>query len=293
MQNKFSANLPQLPPSPMLPTLVGSPMPTPLPSPRHEKSAWFASSTSSSPRSSLSSSTSHPVRLDDYKYARHAQQPAPAGGILGFGVRQLLQRRGRWALLLLLLATSAFLFMCAPSYHDFRITPLSSDAPRADPVVPIPGSGAARKGPHRGGSWRRPVHKTAVLNLGLSEELAVLTAYLAALPENRIPNVDPATPLDPQLVVDFDTRSATAKDELAEVVHDVWHRNPVVLFGKVRSCPVCRFESKQLIIIPRCSFRIRAKFGRWSRSSTSCRARPCSTSTSARTRTCSSRSSSA
>ena len=41
--------------------------------------------------------------------------------------------------------------------------------------------------------------------------------------------------LDPQLVLDFDTRSPQAAEELDELVRDVWHRNPVVIFSKVRS----------------------------------------------------------
>jgi hypothetical protein len=44
--------------------------------------------------------------------------------------------------------------------------------------------------------------------------------------------VDPKVPLDPQLILDFDVRGKAAKDELNEVVRDVWHRNPVVVFGK-------------------------------------------------------------
>ena len=69
-----------------------------------------------------------------------------------------------------------------------------------------------------------------------AQELAALTAFMAALPQNVLPTaVDPAQPLDPQLILDFDTRSPGASDEVAEVVHDAWYRNPVVLFTKSRS----------------------------------------------------------
>lgn len=69
-----------------------------------------------------------------------------------------------------------------------------------------------------------------------AQELAALTAFMAALPQNVLPTaVDPALPLDPELVLDFDTRSPGAREEVAEVVHDAWHRNPVVLFTKARS----------------------------------------------------------
>lgn len=69
-----------------------------------------------------------------------------------------------------------------------------------------------------------------------AQELAALTAFMAALPQNVLPTtVDPVQPLDPQLILDFDTRSPGASDEVAEVVHDAWYRNPVVLFTKSRS----------------------------------------------------------
>jgi len=40
-------------------------------------------------------------------------------------------------------------------------------------------------------------------------------------------------PIDPQLVLDFDTRSPEALDEIDDVVLGVWMNNPVVLFTKV------------------------------------------------------------
>ncbi|KAF9227205.1 hypothetical protein BS17DRAFT_452243 [Gyrodon lividus] len=70
--------------------------------------------------------------------------------------------------------------------------------------------------------------------LSPSEELAALAAFLAALPHNVLPpSVDPSQPLDPQLVLDFDTRSERAKEELHQVVEEVWTRYPVMLFTKV------------------------------------------------------------
>ena len=58
---------------------------------------------------------------------------------------------------------------------------------------------------------------------------------MAALPQNVIPpDIDPTLPLDPQLVLDFDTRGPQAEEEIAEVIMDVWIRNPVVVFSKVQ-----------------------------------------------------------
>ena len=61
-----------------------------------------------------------------------------------------------------------------------------------------------------------------------------MTSFLASLPQNAIPSfVDPSRPIDPQLVLDFDTRSPRAADEVRAIVEDVWTQNPVVLFAKV------------------------------------------------------------
>jgi hypothetical protein len=63
-----------------------------------------------------------------------------------------------------------------------------------------------------------------------------VTSFLASLPQNAIPSfVDPSRPIDPQLVLDFDTRSTRAADEMRAIVEDVWTQNPVVLFSKVYS----------------------------------------------------------
>jgi len=75
------------------------------------------------------------------------------------------------------------------------------------------------------------------LTMSPSEELAAITFFLASLPQNVIPHtVDPKKPIDPQLVLDFDTRGAKAKEELDALVEDVWSRNPVFLWSKVSWC---------------------------------------------------------
>ncbi|KAF8444788.1 hypothetical protein L210DRAFT_3530974 [Boletus edulis BED1] len=83
----------------------------------------------------------------------------------------------------------------------------------------------------------RPVRPTRpTLALSPKEELAALSAFIAALPRNVLPpSVDPNTPLDPQLVLDFDPRSESAKDELDRLVDHIWTRFPVMLFTKLHS----------------------------------------------------------
>ena len=76
------------------------------------------------------------------------------------------------------------------------------------------------------------------ISLSPEQELSALTAFMAALPQNVIPtNIDPAQPIDPQLVLDFDTRTPQAEKEIDDLVIDVWISNPVVLFSKVREHP--------------------------------------------------------
>ncbi|KZT10796.1 uncharacterized protein LAESUDRAFT_643614 [Laetiporus sulphureus 93-53] len=84
------------------------------------------------------------------------------------------------------------------------------------------------------------------LTLNQTEELAAVSGFLASLPQNVIPSsVDPSQPIDPQLVLDFDTRSENAGEEVQRVVNEVWARNPVMLYSKFYS-PISR-EIKQML----------------------------------------------
>ncbi|KJA27843.1 hypothetical protein HYPSUDRAFT_62875 [Hypholoma sublateritium FD-334 SS-4] len=89
--------------------------------------------------------------------------------------------------------------------------------------------------------------------LNAAQELAAVTSFLASLPQNIIPHtVDPALPIDPQLVLDFDTRGPRAQDEINAMVEDVWLRNPVFLYSKVYSPPSREIKSilSQLYLRP-------------------------------------------
>lgn len=67
-----------------------------------------------------------------------------------------------------------------------------------------------------------------------AQELAAISSFIASLPQNVIPlTVDPSRPIDPELVLDFDTRGPRAAEEVDEMVDDVWLRNPVFLYSKV------------------------------------------------------------
>ncbi|KAG6911163.1 hypothetical protein DXG01_003903 [Tephrocybe rancida] len=74
------------------------------------------------------------------------------------------------------------------------------------------------------------------VTLNQAEELAAISSFLASLPQNVIPlSVNPSVAIDPQLVLDFDTRSARAAEEVQHMVVDVWQRNPVFLYSKLYS----------------------------------------------------------
>lgn len=74
------------------------------------------------------------------------------------------------------------------------------------------------------------------VKLDESQELAAVAAFVAALPQNMIPrSIDPSQPIDPQLVLDFDTRSPRAAYEVNQIVQDVWSRYPVMLFTKLHN----------------------------------------------------------
>lgn len=84
----------------------------------------------------------------------------------------------------------------------------------------------------------KPVESAEQVRLTGDQELAAVSSFLASLPQNQIPSsVDPSLPIDPQLVLDFDTRSPRAPEEVQAMVDDVWSRNPVFLYSKVGALP--------------------------------------------------------
>jgi len=72
------------------------------------------------------------------------------------------------------------------------------------------------------------------ISLTPEQELAAVSSFIISLPsQNVIPSsVDPLLPIDPQLVLDFDTRADGAYAELTQLIADVWDTNPVVIYSK-------------------------------------------------------------
>ncbi|EIN11902.1 hypothetical protein PUNSTDRAFT_62402 [Punctularia strigosozonata HHB-11173 SS5] len=151
-----------------------------------------------------------------------------------------VQRRTTVLALLSLLALCAYVLLLSQPSLSLAALPLARDPSTAG--GPPPTTDAWRLAAHKKLDWKKlaALHQAASarpdLVLDAPHELAALSSFLAALPENHIPaGVDPAAPLDPSLVLDFDTRGDNAREELEEVVHDVWTRNPVILYGKLHS----------------------------------------------------------
>ncbi|KAF5374566.1 hypothetical protein D9757_010174 [Collybiopsis confluens] len=91
-----------------------------------------------------------------------------------------------------------------------------------------------------GETHRKPYSNLPPIQLSTDQELAAVSSFLASLSSNVIPpTVDPSRPIDPQLVLEFDTRSSKAAQEVDAMVEDVWTRNPVMLYSKLYS-PISR-----------------------------------------------------
>ena len=141
------------------------------------------------------------------------------------------------ALASLLTFTCYLLFIAYPSLHFSRsLLTHVPDRDRTRDVPDQPPSGQRPPPLRKVTHHLQPIHPSRPpLVLSQAEELAALSAFIAALPHNVLPpSVDPNTPLDPQLVLDFDPRSESARDELARLTDQIWSRFPVMLFAKAR-----------------------------------------------------------
>jgi hypothetical protein len=59
--------------------------------------------------------------------------------------------------------------------------------------------------------------------------------------------VDPSQPIDPQLILDFDTRTDGAEAELKRLVVATWENNPVVMYTKVFTLSASSLPEKRVI----------------------------------------------
>ncbi|KAF9462437.1 hypothetical protein BDZ94DRAFT_1165919 [Collybia nuda] len=137
-----------------------------------------------------------------------------------------------------LLVVSTYVFFARhPSLSSYALR--RADTPAVDQIAVAleamhnsrlsGGTRASRKHKHL-------LNKGVQLALDPAQELAAVSSFLASLPQNVIPlSVDPSVTIDPQLVLDFDTRNPRAQEEVQHMVDDVWSRNPIFLYSKLYS----------------------------------------------------------
>ncbi|KAH7908734.1 hypothetical protein BJ138DRAFT_1174035 [Hygrophoropsis aurantiaca] len=177
---------------------------------------------------------SPPISLSTVLYAiQHPRKPR-------------LKYRTTFIALFGLISLSCYIFFVARPSLDLAPIQLRQDARHSEQQHPIaanvpdpdsrtPSSRLFKLPPttHK----KVPVHnKGPQITLSPEQELAAVSWFLGSLQQNTIPHsVDPSKPIDPQLVLDFDTHSARAADEVNQIMQEVWTRYPVMLFAKLHS----------------------------------------------------------
>lgn len=136
-----------------------------------------------------------------------------------------LRRRATFLALVILVLFSLYMFF----HHPFSALTTLKSGPPADVHRVLETLKA-----HQHNSKPYPTERREQVHLNQAQELAAVSSFIASLPHNVIPSyVNPELPIDPQLILDFDTRGPRAEQEVQAMVADVWTRNPVFLYSKV------------------------------------------------------------
>ena len=143
------------------------------------------------------------------------------------------RRRTAFIAFIALICLSIYVYVCTRPQLTLTLRDGAAKLISTSPT-PVDKGDLLRSRLFRFSQHSKPKPSHPKITLTESQELASLTFFLASLPENQIPaNIDPSRPIDPELVLDFDTRSPRAEESVKEVVDDVWRSNPVVVFSKV------------------------------------------------------------
>jgi len=148
-------------------------------------------------------------------------------------------RRRSLLVLLIFLFLSTYFFFVRQSPLSPPLSRFDADALTIEQIV-VQRQHTRNSEPTPSGPGIRRKHlaqnQRPLLHLDSTQELAAISSFLASLPQNVIPSfVDPSLPINPELVLDFDTRSSRAREEVNSMVEDVWTRNPVFLYCKLYS----------------------------------------------------------
>lgn len=145
-----------------------------------------------------------------------------------------LRQRGLLVLVVLLFL-STYIFFAQHSGLSPSMALLNVEGQHQTAAQEVPKSLGPVETPIVGKRRKHLVVQRPSVQLNHAQELAAVSSFLASLPQNVLPSsINPSLPIDPQLVLDFDVQSSRAIDELNNMVEDVWMRNPVFVYCKVR-----------------------------------------------------------
>lgn len=181
----------------------------------------------------LSSSEMSPLGVSESKPGTNFVARTPLAGVLAAFHPRKPKQKSTFAALIFLVCLTTYIFIA----HSTSLSSIALRQPESSAADQLAQAlktiQKSRMGEdnqtHKFGNHDRPE-----LQLNAEQELAAISFFLASLPQNVIPpTVDPKVPIDPQLVIDFDTRSPRAKEEVQVLVEEVWSRNPVFVYSKV------------------------------------------------------------
>ncbi|KAK7043214.1 hypothetical protein VNI00_008568 [Paramarasmius palmivorus] len=175
--------------------------------------------------------------LPQYKTDTVAVSPTSWTGILaGKTIRRLRQRASLLAILFLaILSTIVFVIHHPALVSSFAAGQTDSTASKQISLA-LDNMLNSRLAAEALEKYQKATEGHHQLSFTPRQELAAVTGFLTSLPHNVIPSfVDPSSSIDPQLVLDFDTRTAHGSEAVEEMVSDVWANNPVMLWSKYYS----------------------------------------------------------
>ncbi|ODN98493.1 hypothetical protein L198_03738 [Cryptococcus wingfieldii CBS 7118] len=237
---------PGLPSSPQFPapkyaTTKGFPL---LP-PSHPLRTQLCSPHEQSPVSPLCTPKGHPIEPKSYPWSYPTKKPSPVlnpytqDETTASRLVHLL-RIPRRLRPFLLLAT------CLATFSFILVSRTISGSSRASVFWPMQEGDFAKRDvyvqqafndhavPGKVGSASKEVKVEPFKFENVEQEFAALMSFVTATTSNVMTHTDPALPLDPSLVLDFDPASPRARADLELVQSEINALYPLVLFGKMR-----------------------------------------------------------
>ncbi|ODN83202.1 hypothetical protein L202_01389 [Cryptococcus amylolentus CBS 6039] len=228
-------------PSPKYATTKGFPL---LP-PSHPLRTQLCSPHEQSPVSPLRTPKGHPIEPKSYPWSLPTKKPSlvlnpytqdetTASRLVH--LLRIPRRLRPFLLLAICLATFSFILVSrtiSGSSHASVFSPMQEgDFAKRDVYVQQAFNDHAVPG--KVGSASKEVKVEPFKFENVEQEFAALMSFVTATTSNVITHTDPALPLDPSLVLDFDPASPRARADLELVQSEINTLYPLVLFGKMR-----------------------------------------------------------